>query len=89
MIQTTRALLYNEFNVGVRHIVSLHTDEKLLLALIGIALVIRWRNPPTAGEHRFAKLTLEIPRQPTFTHVFDADGDIDDFLELPLPASHE
>ena len=54
-----------------------------------LALVVRWRNPPTAGEHRFAKLTLEIPRQPTFTHVFDADGDIDDFLELPLPTSHE
>jgi hypothetical protein len=54
-----------------------------------LALIVRWKNPPAAGEHRFAKLTLEAPKQPTFTHVFDADGDIDDFLELPFPASHE
>ena len=50
-----------------------------------VALTILWKNPPAAGEHRFAKLTLEAPNQPTFTHVFDADGDIDDFLELPFP----
>ncbi len=52
-----------------------------------IALIVRWKNAPAASEHRFAKLTLEAPGQPTFTHVFDADGDIDDFLELPLPAA--
>lgn len=51
-----------------------------------VALVVRWKNPAVAGEHRFAKLTLEPPGQATITHVFDADGDIDDFLELPLPA---
>lgn len=51
-----------------------------------VALVVRWKNPAAAGEHRFAKLTLEAPGQDTFTHVFDADGDIDDFLELPFPA---
>ena len=51
-----------------------------------VALVVRWKNPAMAGEHRFAKLTLEPPGQATITHVFDADGDIDDFLELPLPA---
>ena len=51
-----------------------------------VALVVRWKNPAVAGEHRFAKLTLEPPGQATVTHVFDADGDIDDFLELPLPA---
>ena len=54
-----------------------------------LALIVRWKNSPAAGEHRFAKLTLDVPRQPTFIHVFDADGDIDDFLELPFPASHE
>ena len=54
-----------------------------------LALIVRWKNPPAAGEHRFAKLTLEAPKQPTFTHVFDADGDIDDFLELPVPPSHD
>lgn len=52
-----------------------------------VALVVRWKNPAAPGEHRFAKLTLEAPGEQTFTHVFDADGDIDDFLELPLPAS--
>lgn len=51
-----------------------------------VGLVVRWENAAIAGEHRFAKLTLEAPGQETFTHVFDADGDINDFLELPLPA---
>lgn len=51
-----------------------------------VALVVRWKNPAAAGEHRFAKLILEAPGQETVTHVFDADGDIDDFLELPFPA---
>ena len=46
---------------------------------------VRWMSPPATGEHRFAKITLEPPGRDTFTHVFDADGDIDDFLELPLP----
>ena len=50
-----------------------------------VSLVVRWKTPSAQGEHRFAKLTLEAPGKPTFTHVFDADGDIDDFLELPLP----
>ncbi|MEX1115277.1 MAG: hypothetical protein WEB53_08500 [Akkermansiaceae bacterium] len=51
-----------------------------------LSLSVRWQNPPAVGEHRFAKLTLEAPGITTFTHVFDADGDIDEFLELPLPA---
>jgi hypothetical protein len=49
-----------------------------------IALRIRWRTPTATHEHRFAKLTLEPPAQATITRVFDAAGDIDDFLELPL-----
>jgi hypothetical protein len=52
-----------------------------------VALVVRWKNPMVEGEHRFAKLTLEPPGEATITHVFDADGDIDDFFELPLPAA--
>ncbi len=52
-----------------------------------LGLVVRWKNPAAAGEHRFAKVTLEVPGQDTFTHVFDAGGDIDEFLELPLPAA--
>ncbi|RYD19569.1 MAG: hypothetical protein EOP88_18485 [Verrucomicrobiaceae bacterium] len=52
-----------------------------------LGLIVRWKNAATTGEHRFAKLTLEPPGQATFTHVFDADGDIDDFIELPFPAA--
>jgi hypothetical protein len=52
-----------------------------------VGLVVRWKNAAAPGEHRFAKLTLEAPGQDTFTHVFDAGGDIDDFLELPFPAA--
>lgn len=49
-----------------------------------LSLTVHWKTPPSAGEHRFAKLTLEAAGRETFTHVFDADGDIDDFLELPV-----
>lgn len=52
-----------------------------------VGLVIRWKQPAASGERRFAKLSLEAPGQETVTHVFDADGDIDDFLELPLPTA--
>ena len=52
-----------------------------------LGLTVRWKNAPTAGEHRFAKLTLEAAGQPTFTHVFDSDGDIDDFIELPFTST--
>ncbi len=52
-----------------------------------LGLVVRWKTPVADGEHRFAKLTLEAPGQATFTHVFDAAGDLDDFLELPFPAA--
>lgn len=37
-----------------------------------------------SGNRRFAKLVVEADGQETFTHVFDADGDIDDFVELPF-----
>ncbi len=52
-----------------------------------LSLIVRWKNPPAPGEHRFARLTLEPPGLETFIHTFDADGDIDDFLELPLTAA--
>ncbi len=52
-----------------------------------LALVVHWKNPVSSGEHRFAKLTLEPPGLETYIHVFDADGDIDDFIELPFPAA--
>lgn len=50
-----------------------------------LALTIHWKYLAAPEEHRFAKLTLEIPGQDTIRHVFDAAGDVDDFLELPLP----
>ena len=37
-----------------------------------------------SGNRRFAKLVVEAEGKETFTHVFDADGDIDDFVELPF-----
>jgi len=50
-----------------------------------VGLIVKWKNPISPGEHRFAKLTLEAPGKDTFTHTFDAAGDLDDFIELPLP----
>ncbi len=52
-----------------------------------IAINIHWKGAASPSEHRFAKITLEIPEQETFVHVFDAEGDIDDFIELPTPTS--
>lgn len=46
-------------------------------------LTVRWKTPPVSGEHRFAKLVVEPAGKPTVTHVFDAEGDIDDVFELP------
>lgn len=51
-----------------------------------VSLAVHWKSPAEAWEHRFAKLTVEAPGQATFTHIFDAPGDIDDLVELP---SHE
>lgn len=52
-----------------------------------IAINVHWKSAAVPGEHRFAKITLEIPEQETFVHVFDAVGDIDDFIELPTTIS--
>ena len=52
-----------------------------------VSITIHWKKPPSVEEQRFAKLILEPAGKPTFTHVFDSLGDIDDLLELPL--SHE
>lgn len=37
-----------------------------------------------SGNRRFAKLVVEAEGEKTFTHIFDADGDINDFVELPF-----
>lgn len=42
-------------------------------------------DPKKTGVARmFAKMVVEAEGKETFTHVFDSDGDIDDFVELPF-----
>ncbi|QTN33993.1 hypothetical protein HZ994_17270 [Akkermansiaceae bacterium] len=42
-------------------------------------------DPKRTGVPRmFAKLVVETEGKKTFTHVFDATGVIDDFVELPF-----
>ncbi|MFT4175946.1 MAG: hypothetical protein QM627_04760 [Luteolibacter sp.] len=52
-----------------------------------IFLTVKWQAPPTTGELRFAKLTLEPAGRSTLTHTFDASGDIDDVFEPTLSSS--
>lgn len=40
--------------------------------------------PDQPASRFFAKLVVEAEGEETFTHVFDAEGDIDDFVELPF-----
>lgn len=56
--------------------VSVDPDSKILL------LSVKWAEE-TKGRC-FAKLVVEAKHSETFTHVFDAPGDIDDFVELPF-----
>jgi hypothetical protein len=45
---------------------------------------IIWKpSPDTGPAHRFAKITIEIPGRPTFKHVIDGRGDLDERIELP------
>jgi hypothetical protein len=39
---------------------------------------------PEGMTRFFAKLIVEAEGEETFVHVFDAKGDIDDFVELPF-----
>ena len=50
-----------------------------------IFIDIEWSNPPAPGIHRFAKLTLEPPNQPTLTRTFDTTSSLSDVWELPSP----
>ena len=47
-----------------------------------VFLKVEWKED--TGSRRFAKLVIEAPGEETFSHVFDAPGDIDDFVELPF-----
>jgi hypothetical protein len=48
-----------------------------------IFVTIHWRNEPSAGEMRFAKLTLDPPGKQSLIRYFEAPGDIEDVWELP------
>ena len=56
--------------------VSIDPDSKILL------LTVKWAEE--VKGRCFAKLVVEAKHRETFTHVFDAPGDIDDFVELPF-----
>jgi hypothetical protein len=56
-------------------------------ALTAIILQVRWA-ASTPG-HRFARLVLEPPGEPTLQHFFEAPGDLDDAWEIPPPAAHD
>lgn len=45
-----------------------------------ISVKVNWYE--LGEKHGFVKLVLEVEGQPTITRVFDAAGDIDDFLEV-------
>lgn len=47
-----------------------------------VFLKVEWKEG--TGSRRFAKLVIEAPGEETFSHVFDAPGDIDNFVELPF-----
>jgi len=45
-----------------------------------VYLKVNWAD--IGGRHGFAKLVIEAAGQNTITQVFDAEGNIDDFMEL-------
>jgi hypothetical protein len=57
---------------------NLTFEKEAPVVTIGVA----WKEG--SDSHHFAKLVIEAPGEETFTHVFDAPGDIDDFVELPF-----
>lgn len=60
---------------------DLEIDPENPVIFVKVACIV----PESEGKVRnFAKLVVEAEGQETFTHVFDADGDIDDFVELPF-----
>ena len=44
-----------------------------------VSVKVSWKGE---AVHHFVKMVIEAPGKKTFTHVFDAPGDIDDFVEL-------
>ncbi|MEP2777460.1 MAG: hypothetical protein ABJQ29_08010 [Luteolibacter sp.] len=57
---------------------------ELKIAKEGLLLEIQVDWLDESATRRFAKLVVEAEGQETFTHVFDAQGDVDDFVELPF-----
>lgn len=62
------------------------SGQALISEASPVLILTATRTKPTEGEVPpfFAKLIVEAEGKETFTHVFDADGDIDDFVELPF-----
>lgn len=52
-----------------------------------IFIDIEWTDPQAPGIHRFAKLTLEPPKQATLTRTFDSTGPLSDVWEIPSSVS--
>lgn len=50
----------------------------------GTVMFLKAACAPVLEGRLFAKLVVEAEGEKTFTHVFDADGEIDDFVELPF-----
>jgi len=62
-------------------------DGAILLSSSAQVMFLNVKADPSTtvpGTHVFAKLVIEPDGSETITHVFDASGEIDDFLELKL-----
>lgn len=60
---------------------DMEIDPENPVIFVKVACIV----PEGGGNVRnFAKLVVEAEGKETFTHVFDAEGDIDDFVELPF-----
>lgn len=57
-------------------------DFKIAVKNPVLDLKVEWEEE--VPRHRFAKLVVEAEGKETFTHFFDAEGEIDDFVELPF-----
>ncbi len=76
---------------GIAEKIELRANDTVVSTLEGtlaldlknpqVSLKVWWKN---SSAHSFAKLMLDIPGQETFTHVFDAEGNIDDMVEIPI-----
>ncbi len=67
--------LHNDQHADFSGSVSIEPDHAVVFLKVACA---------SPSPRIFAKLVVEAEGMETFTHVFDATGDIDDFVELPF-----